>query len=160
MEQSAGREGRCATDSKTGTNTGLDWKFSNQDLAGLVQAHDRRHMDPQRRRGVQRDAYRTVLRRRLIQQRMHVANRQHHRQQHQEDAGGNSGPARSGWWPCMHHCFRVLRMRSKKTNICRNYNQRFICHMKPPLIRPLDANGIVDDPRQAKIRLISVRQDL
>lgn len=62
-------------------------------------------MNSQGRRCMQRDADRAVLGSRLIEQRMHVANRQHHRQQQQQDAGDDGGLTDSGLGLRLHRYF-------------------------------------------------------
>lgn len=51
---------------------------------------------------MQRDADGAMVGGRFIEQRMHVANRQHHGQQQQQDAGGNSGLTDSSLRLCPH----------------------------------------------------------
>lgn len=102
MEQSAGREGWGAAGGKTRSDTGLDGEFGDENLTGLVQAHSGRKVSSHGRRRMQRDADGAMVGGRFIEQRMHVANRQHHGQQQQQDAGGNSGLTDSSLRLCPH----------------------------------------------------------
>ena len=57
---------------------------------------------------------------------MQVANRQHHGQQQQQDAGGNSGLADSSLGPYLHRCLGSYQDRSCETSGFRHYSQTSI----------------------------------
>ena len=99
---SAGWEWRCAACGEARCDVGLRRETGNENLAALIQANDRGQMDTQRWGRVERDADSAMVWRSLIEQRMHVADRQHHGQQHQEDAGGDGDFTDPTWRVRLH----------------------------------------------------------
>lgn len=82
--------GKTRREARFGLNFGDDYAPNRQQMA-----LERRRMHSDRQRRMQGNADGAMIRSGLVQQRMQVANRQHHRRQHENDADrdGNSADA-------------------------------------------------------------------